>query len=97
MAEPNLIGNAAVIQGDISHPYLGLDRGTYAGLKAGATEVLHAYRVLSQLPLCSPQMATRVSSRDGGIAAEHNTSVSRILTRRCPAQSQELIDLKSVE
>jgi hypothetical protein len=49
MAEPNLIGNAAVIQGDISHPYLGLDRGTYAGLKAGATEVLHAYRVLSQL------------------------------------------------
>ena len=91
MAEPNLIGNAAIIQGDISHPYLGLDRGTYAGLKAGATEVLHAYRVLSQL------MATRVSSRDGGIAAEHNTSVSRILTRRCPAQSQELIDLKSVE
>ncbi|HEY2422776.1 MAG TPA: SDR family oxidoreductase [Chthoniobacterales bacterium] len=31
----------AILQGDISHPYLGLDRGTYAGLKAGTTEVLH--------------------------------------------------------
>ena len=41
IAEIKLIGDVAVLEGDISHPYLGLDPATYAGLKAGITEVIH--------------------------------------------------------
>jgi nucleoside-diphosphate-sugar epimerase len=41
IAEIKLIGDVAVLEGDISYPYLGLDPATYAGLKAGITEVIH--------------------------------------------------------
>ena len=41
IAELNLVGDVAALQGDITEPYLGLDDRSYAELKAGITEVIH--------------------------------------------------------
>ena len=41
IAELNLIRDVAVLQSDITHPYLGLDHRAYADLKANITEVIH--------------------------------------------------------